>query len=270
MQASPARDAQHGEISRAVEDSRPKREPRQGTTTGGCGQAGSHAGDVGLLRIFGMVIVRDLRLALRHWDQVMQPLIFFVIITTLFPLAISPALDELRRIAPGILWVAAMLSSLLALESLFRPDVEDGTMEQWVLSGQPLSVLLLAKTTSHWLVSGLPLVFMAPIVGTALGMPQSVWPVLAATLALGTGSLSMLGAVGAALTVSVRRGSVLLALLVLPLEMPVLIFGARAVDLAMHGEAVAGPLNLLAALLLFFISLGPFAMAAAMRISVES
>jgi heme exporter protein B len=111
---------------------------------------------------------------------------------------------------------------------------------------------------------------MAPIVGTALGMPQSVWPVLAATLALGTGSLSVLGAIGAALTVSVRRGSVLLALLVLPLEMPVLIFGARAVDLAMHGEPVAGPLNLLVALLLFFVSLGPFAMAAAMRISVES
>jgi heme exporter protein B len=224
----------------------------------------------GLGKILLLVMSRDLRLALRHWDQVLQPLVFFVIVTTLFPLAISPALDELRRIAPGVLWVAAMLASLLALESLFRPDVEDGTMEQWVLSGQPLSLLLLAKTATHWLLAGLPLVLMAPIVGTALGMPQSVWPVLAATLALGTGSLSLLGAIGAALTVSVRRGSVLLALLVLPLEMPVLIFGARAVDLAMHGEAVAAPLNLLAALLLFFLSLGPFAMAAAMRISVES
>lgn len=224
----------------------------------------------GLLRMVGLVMARDLRLALRHWDQVLQPLIFFVIVTTLFPLAISPALDELRRIAPGIVWVAAMLSALLALETLFRADVEDGTMEQWVLSGQPLALLLLAKTLTHWLLTGLPLVLMAPIVGTALGLPQSVWPVLAATLALGTGSLSVLGAIGAALTVSVRRGSVLLALLVLPLEMPVLIFGARAVDLAMHGEAVAAPLNLLAALLLLFLSLGPFAMAAAMRISVES
>jgi heme exporter protein B len=221
-------------------------------------------------KILWLIVVRDLKLAVRHWDQVLQPLVFFVIVTTLFPLAISPALDELRRIAPGVLWVAAMLASLLALESLFRPDVEDGTMEQWVLSGQPLSLMLLAKTGTHWLLSGLPLVLMAPIVGTALGMPQSVWPVLAATLALGTGSLSLLGAIGAALTVSVRRGSVLLALLVLPLEMPVLIFGARAVDLAMHGEPVAAPLNLLAALLLFFISLGPFAMASAMRISVES
>ena len=166
--------------------------------------------------------------------------------------------------------MAAMLASLLALESLFMADVEDGTMEQWTLSGQPLSWMLLAKTATHWLLSGLPLVLMAPIVGTALGMPRSVWPVLMASLALGTGCLSVLGAIGAALTVGVRRGSVLLALLVLPLEMPVLIFGARAVDLAMHGEGVAGPLNLLAAMLLLFLSLGPFAMAAAMRISVES
>ena len=224
----------------------------------------------GLGAVVRLVIARDLRLAVRHWDHVIQPLIFFAIVTTLFPLAISPALDELRRIAPGVVWVAAMLASLLALESLFRPDVEDGTMEQWVLSGQPLSLLLLAKVVTHWLLTGLPLVLMSPFVGTALGMPRSVWPVLMATLALGTGSLSMLGGVGAALTVSVRRGSVLLALLVLPLEMPVLIFGARAVDLAMHGEAVAGPLNLLAAVLLLFISLGPFAMASAMRVSVET
>lgn len=224
----------------------------------------------GLLQLAALVVARDVRLAVRHWDQVIQPLIFFAIVTMLFPLAISPALEELRRIAPGVVWVAAMLASLLALESLFRADVEDGTMEQWTLSGQPLSWMLLAKTATHWLLSGLPLVLMAPIVGTALGMPRSVWPVLMVSLALGTGCLSVLGAIGAALTVGVRRGSVLLALLVLPLEMPVLIFGARAVDLAMHGEGVAGPLNLLAAMLLLFVSLGPFAMAAAMRISVES
>ncbi len=224
----------------------------------------------GLVRLFGLVLARDLRLAIRHLDQVLQPLVFFIIVTMLFPLAISPVLGELRKIAPGVLWVAAMLASLIALESLFRADVEDGTMEQWVLSGQPLSVLLLGKVTAHWLLTGLPLVLISPLVGTTLGMPMSVWPVLAGTLALGTGSLSILGGIGAALTVSVRRGSALLALLVLPLEMPVLIFGARAVDLAMRGEAVAGPLNLLAALLLLFLSLGPFAMAAAMRISVES
>jgi heme exporter protein B len=224
----------------------------------------------GLLGVAKLVVARDLRLALRHWDQVVQPLIFFVIVTTLFPLSISPALDELRKIAPGIVWVAAMLASLLALESLFRPDVEDGSMEQWTLSGQPLSLLLLAKTATHWLLSGLPLVLISPLVATALGLPSSVWGVLAISLALGTGCLSVLGAIGAALTVAVRRGSVLLALLVLPLEMPVLIFGARAVDLAMQGESVVGPLNLLAAMLLLFLSLGPLAMAAAMRISVES
>src|SRR5690606_25432005 len=114
----------------------------------------------GLLRMVGLVMARDLRLAVRHWDQVLQPLVFFVIVTTLFPLAISPALDELRQIAPGIVWVAAMLAALLALESLFRADVEDGTMEQWVLSGQPLSIMLLAKTLAHWLLSGLPLVIV--------------------------------------------------------------------------------------------------------------
>jgi heme exporter protein B len=224
----------------------------------------------GLLGLVRLIVARDLRLAFRHWDQVIQPLIFFVIVTTLFPLAISPALDDLRKIAPGVVWVAAMLASLLALESLFRPDVEDGTMEQWALSGQPLSLMLLAKTVTHWLLSGLPLVLISPLVGTALGLPSSVWPVLAISLALGTASLSLLGAIGAALTVAVRRGSVLLALLVLPLEMPVLIFGARAVDLALQGESVLGPLYLLGALLLLFVSLGPLAMAAAMRISVEA
>ena len=224
----------------------------------------------GIVSLFGLALTRDLRLAIRHLDQVLQPLIFFIVVATLFPLAISPALADLRKIAPGIVWVAAMLSSLIALESLFRADVEDGTMEQWVLSGQPLSVLLLGKVAAHWLLSALPLVLVAPFVGTALGMPMSVWPVLMGTLALGTGSLSVLGAIGAALTVGVRRGSALVALLVLPLEMPVLIFGARAVDLAMRGEVVVGPLNLMAALLLLFISLGPFAIAAAMRISVES
>lgn len=224
----------------------------------------------GIVGLFGLALTRDLRLAIQHLDQVLQPLIFFIVVATLFPLAISPALADLRKIAPGIVWVAAMLSSLIALESLFRADVEDGTMEQWVLSGQPLSVLLLGKVAAHWLLSALPLVLVSPFVGTALGMPMSVWPVLMGTLALGTGSLSVLGAIGAALTVGVRRGSALVALLVLPLEMPVLIFGARAVDLAMRGEAVVGPLNLMAALLLLFISLGPFAIAAAMRISVES
>jgi len=224
----------------------------------------------GLGSIAVRVLGRELTLVMRHWDQAVQPLLFFVIVVTLFPLAISPDLAELREIAPGVVWVAAMLSSLLALESLFRPDVEDGTMEQWVLSDQPLAWMLLVKTAAHWLVSGLPLVIMAPVLGTGLGVPTSAWPVLMASLALGTASLSVLGAIGAALTVGVRRGNVLLALLVLPLEIPVLIFGARAVGLSMTGEDVTGPLNLLAAILVLAISLGPLAMAAAIRIGVES
>jgi heme exporter protein B len=130
--------------------------------------------------------------------------------------------------------------------------------------------MLLAKTMTHWMLAGLPIVIMAPLVGYALGMPHEAWPVVTGSLALGTAALSILGAIGAALTVGVRRGSVLLAVLVLPLEMPILIFGARAIDLAMHGESAAGPLNFLAAVLLLFVSLGPFAMASAMRISVES
>jgi heme exporter protein B len=223
-----------------------------------------------LFAVSRAVVARELSLAIRHWDQVVQPLIFFVIIATLFPLAIGPSLTELARIAPGVLWVAAMLASLLGLDLLFRADTEDGTMEQWLLSGQPLSWLLLVKTITHWVLSGLPLVIMSPLVGTALGLPWSVWPVVAGSLALGTVTLSILGGVGAALTVGIRRGAVLIALMVLPIEMPLLIFGARAVDLAQHGEPALGPLNLLAAIMLLALAGGPFAMSAAMRISVEN
>ena len=225
---------------------------------------------LGIGRLAALVVGRDLKLAVRRWDQVMQPLVFFVIVTTLFPLATDPDMSALRKIAPGVVWVAAMLSSLLALESLFRPDVEDGTMEQWTLSGQPLAWLLLAKTAAHWLLSGLPLVVISPIVATGLGLETAVWPVLIISLLIGTVALSVLGAIGAALTVGVRRGNVLLALLVLPLAMPILIFGARAVELAGNGESAVGPLNLLAAFAVGSVTLGPFAMAAAMRISVES
>jgi heme exporter protein B len=165
--------------------------------------------------------------------------------------------------------VAALLSSLLALESVFRSDVDDGTLEQWVLSGQPLGWLLTAKMVAHWLVTGLPLVLISPAVAVALGLPASVWPVLMLSLALGTATLSVLGGIGAALTVGARRGSVLLSLLVLPLAMPLLIFGARAAEQALAGQSAAGPLELLAAMFFLAWSLGPLAMSAAIRISVE-
>ncbi len=221
------------------------------------------------LQLAGIVITRDLRLALRRWDQVLQPLVFFVVVVTLFPLAISPELAQLRRIAPGVLWVAAMLASLLAADALFRPDVEDGVMEQWVLSGQPLPWLLLNKTVAHWVLTGLPLVLVAPLIALGLGLDATGWPLLLTTLLLGTAVLSVVGGIGAALTVGLRRGNMLMALLVLPLEMPVLIFGARALDMGLQGEVVTGPLSLLAAILMLALVLGPFAMAAAIRISIE-
>ena len=223
----------------------------------------------GLTAAMRLVVRRELTLAWRRWDEVTQPLIFYLVVTTLFPLATTPDLAVLRTVGGGVVWVAALLSSLLALESVFRSDVEDGTMEQWVLSGQPLAWLLLAKVVAHWLMTGLPLVLVSPAVAAALGLPGSVWPVLVTSLALGTATLSVLGGIGAALTVGVRRGSVLLSLLVLPLAMPLLVFGARSVEQSLAGQSAAGPLQLLAAMFFLAWSLGPLAMSAAMRISVE-
>jgi heme exporter protein B len=221
-------------------------------------------------RVASLIFQRDLTLAWRRWDEVTQPLIFYVVVTTMFPLATTSELARLREIGAGVVWVAALLASLLALEALFRADVEDGTMEQWVLSGQPLGWLLLAKVAAHWVLTGLPLVIMSPIVATGLGLPTETWGVLMLSLLMGTGTLSVLGGIGAGLTVGVRRGSVLLSLLVLPLCMPLLIFGARAVEMQMDGDSPAGPLQLLAAIFFMVLSLGPLAMSAAIRISVET
>lgn len=223
----------------------------------------------GLGTAFWLQLTRDLRLAFRHIGQAANPLMFFVMVTTLFPLALSPAPELLQAIAPGVIWVSALLASLLAAESLFRQDIEDGTMEQLALSPQPLSLLLLAKTTSHWLMTGLPLVLMAPVVGHALFLPADAVPTTMLALLLATPVLSLAGAVMAALTVGLRRGGGLLSLLILPIVMPVLIFGARATDMAMQGLEVGGVLYLLAAVLLLAVSLAPAGMAAAMRISLD-
>ncbi len=212
---------------------------------------------------------RDLVLALRHWGQVAQPLVFFVMVTTLFPLALGPELSALRQNAAGILWVAALLASLLGLELLFRSDHADGTLEQMMLSGQPLAVLALAKGFAHWLVCGLPLVLLSPFVATGIGVPFDAIGTTMASLALGTGILSALGAIGSALTLGLRRGSLLLGLLVLPIAMPALIFGARAIDLSIHGDTARGPLLLLAAMLVLAVTLAPPAIAAGLRISAE-
>jgi heme exporter protein B len=215
------------------------------------------------------VLSRDLHLAFRRPGELVQPLAFFAIVTTLFPLAITPELSRLREVAPGALWVAALLASLLALEFLFRDDAHDGTLEQYALSGQSLTWLLFAKTASHWLLTGAPLAVMAPIAGLALGAPVAAVPGIVASIALGTVGLSLLGAIGAALTLGVRRSGVLLSLLTLPLAVPILIFGARATQLAIAGADFSAPLYLLAAIAVLGITLAPLAASAAVRISLE-
>src|SRR5439155_716953 len=202
-----------------------------------------------------LALSRDLRLAFRKRSQLVQPLVFFAIVTTLFPLAITPELSRLRDVAPGVLWVAALLSSLLALEFLFRDDAYDGTLEQYALSGQSLTWLLFAKTAAHWLLTGLPLALMAPLAGMSLGVPVAAVPGIVASVAVGSVALSLIGSVGAALTLGVKRSGALLSLLTLPLSLPVLIFGARATQLAITGGPLLAPLELLAALAVLGVTL---------------
>ena len=223
----------------------------------------------GLARAVLGLARRDLRVALRRSGDTLQPLGFFVIVTTLFPLALRPEVSLLRDIAPAALWVAALLASLLALDLLFREDAQDGTLEQLALCGQPLASLVLAKTAVHWLLTGLPLVLVAPLAALALGVPAAALPAVLAALVLGSVTLSLIGAVGAGLTMGMRRNGSLLAVLVLPLVVPVLIFGARATAFAIAGEAVAAPLYLLAAMAVLAVTLAPFAVAAAVRIGLE-
>ena len=221
-----------------------------------------------MLKAFKALVKRDLRLVMRHRSDAVTPLIFFLVATTLFPLGLSPQPELLRQIAPGVIWVNALLATLLALESLFRTDFEDGTLEQILLSPAPAPVLVAAKITAHWVVTGLPLIVCAPLLAVMLGLPTNAWGVLLATLALGTPVLSLVGAIGVALTVGLRRGGALLALLVLPLYIPVLIFAAHAVEAAAAGVPVTGQLLLLAAMLVFALTLAPIAAAGALRITV--
>ena len=224
---------------------------------------------VGLGEAFGLVLRRELRLSFRRPDQLLQPLVFFLIVTTLFPLGLSVQLSLLREMAPGVLWVAALLSSLLSLDSLFKSDADDGTLEQLALSGQSLTLIVVAKTLAHWLVSGAALVLVSPLVGTALAIPTAAFATMMGSLALGTLTLSWLGAIGAGLTVGLKRGNVLLSLIVLPLAMPLLIFGAGATDRAISGTGALGALYLVAALCGLSCTLAPFAATAALRITLE-
>jgi len=215
------------------------------------------------------IVLRDLKLAFRQRGQLIQPMAFFVIVTVMFPLAFTPELSRLREVAPGVLWIAALLASLLALEFLFREDANDGTLEQFALSGHSLTWLLFAKTGTHWLLTGLPLALIAPVMGGALGVPGAAMPGIVSALLLGTASLSLIGAIGAGLTLGVKRGGVLLSLLTLPLAVPVMIFGARATELTIKGANAAPPLYLLAAITVLGLTLAPLAAAAAVRISLE-
>ncbi|MDR2215832.1 MAG: heme exporter protein CcmB [Nevskiaceae bacterium] len=218
---------------------------------------------------FASVVKRDLLQAARRPGEWLQPLAFFVIVTVLFPLSLDPEMARLRYLAPAALWVALLLSSLLALEFLFREDARDGTLEQFALSAQPFAALIFAKTATHWLLTGLPLSLVGPLAAISLGAPpESALPVLWPLL-LGSLSMSLIGSICAGLTLGARRGGALLSLLVLPLAMPTLVFGARAVQLAIAGEGAAGPLYLLGALTVLGLTLAPLAAAAAVRISLE-
>jgi heme exporter protein B len=222
-----------------------------------------------VIKAFRLVLLRDLQLAVRRWSDLVLPLMFFIIVCTLFPLAVGQDPEVLATIGPGAIWVAALLATLLSLNSLFREDFADGTLEQLALDSQPLTVLLLAKTTAHWLAIGLPLIVLSPMLVMAFGMPVDAIPGLLLTLLAGTPALSLIGSVGAALTAGLRQASGLLALLLLPLTVPVLIFGARAAALAAAGESIEGPLYLLSAISILALTLTPFATAAAVRVSLD-
>lgn len=215
---------------------------------------------------FWAILVRDLQIAFRHRGELANPLIFFVMVGSLVPLAVGPEPARLADMAPGIIWVMALLASLLSSDGLFQSDYEDGSLEQLLVSSRPLWLLVLAKILAHWLVTGLPLTFFAPLLAVMLSLPTDGYIVLVTGLALGTASLSLIGAIGAALTVTLRKGGLLLSLIVMPLYLPVLIFGANSVSQAVQGFSATGTLAVLGALLAFSLLLSPFAAAGALKI----
>ena len=206
---------------------------------------------------------------MRRWGDLASPIVFYVMVTTLFPLALSPQREVLRVLGPAVLWIAALLATLLSLNALFRSDVDDGSMEQLAVGPHPLALIMLGKTLAHWLMSGLPLVLLAPLLAVTYHLPLEGVAALCVTLLLGTPTLSLLGSIGAALTAGIRQSGGLLAILVLPLMLPVLMFGARATELAASGEDVSGPLYLLGAFLVLALTLVPLTSAAAIRISLD-
>lgn len=223
-----------------------------------------------MLRSFWCILSRDLMLALRRRTDVLTTLFFFVIVVSLFPLGISTERQILQILGPGVVWVAALLASMLALERLFAADYDDGTLEQLLLTGQPLALLVLGKITAHWLLTGLPLVLIAPLVGMQYHLTDTAIGVMMLALLIGTPILSLIGAIGAALTLGLRGGGILLSLLILPLYIPVLIYGAGAIEVSVIDLSDTQPyLTLLGAFLVVALIFAPVASAAALRISVE-
>jgi heme exporter protein B len=216
------------------------------------------------------IVRRDVLLALRRRAEIANPLLFFTLICALLPLGIGPEPKQLAAIAPGMLWVIALLSCLLASDGLFRSDFDDGSLEQMLLSPCALYIVMLAKCAAHWLVTGLPLALIAPLLALLLQLPPGATPALITSLLLGTAVLSAIGAIGGALTVGLRRGGLLLSLIVLPLYIPVLIFGASAVQAAAEGFTYGGQIAVLGALLALALPLAPFAIASAVRISLDN
>ena len=219
--------------------------------------------------MFGWLVRRDLMLAWRRRADVLATLFFFIIVVSLFPLGIGPERETLRTIAPGVVWVAALLASMLSLGRIFGNDYQDGTLEQLLLTPQPAYLVVLAKVLAHWIVSEVPLVLIAPVLGLQFGLSQNGLAIVVVSLLLGTPVLSVIGSVGAALTLGLRAANVLVALLVLPLYIPVLIFGSGAVQATVTGSDPQAWLLLLAATLIVSLVFAPWATSAALRISVE-
>jgi len=222
------------------------------------------------MKSLSALLIRDLRVVFRQPGDLLQPLVFFVMVVALFPLAISPEKELLQTLAPGVIWVAALLSTLVSLEMLFKTDFRDGTLEQQVLAPVPLSLLVFAKVLAHWTVSGLPLVLLSPVLGLMFFVNGDTQWVIIVGLLMGTLVFSFIGAIGAALTVGLKKGGVLLSILVLPLYLPVLIFASSAATAAGAGLPVAGHLAILGAILALTLSLAPLAIAVALRISLSS
>lgn len=228
-----------------------------------------HVKSIGMGQVLLAVLQREMALGLRHKGEVLTPLMFFVVVASLFPLGVGPESALLLRMAPGVLWVSALLAAMLSMQRMFATDYADGSLEQMVLSATPLALLVLAKAMSHFLLSGLPLVLMAPVLGLQYGLDNRALGILMLSLLLGTPTLSLIGSIGAALTLGVRGAGVLLSLLILPLYIPVLIFGAGAVEADAAGMGISGYLSLLAALLVLSLFFSPLATSAALKISLE-